>query len=70
MTRIYFDEVSVIAVKKWIDETGRKRQKTKKFYQTLNPYNQNVHGVPKSRVEIMNEIMAERKSWLESDSKE
>ena len=68
MTRIYFDEVAVIAIKYWT-ENGRKRKKTKKFSQTINPFNKNAAGLPKSRAEIITEIMAERRAWLASDDK-
>lgn len=63
-TRINFDEVSVKAVKRWTDADGKKRQETKKFLQTLNPFNRGADGLPKSREQIMREITAEKNDWL------
>lgn len=62
--RINFDEVSIKATKTWTDADGKRRQKTRKFYQTINPFNKNAAGLPKSRVEIRAEILAERDAWL------
>lgn len=59
-----FNEVSVKATKRWKDENGRWKTKTKKFYQTLSPFNKNIDGSLKSREQIMSEIMAEREGWL------
>lgn len=60
----HFEEVSITAVKRWKDETGKKRQETRKFYQTLNPYNKNADGTPKSCEQILTELKAERDAWL------
>ena len=65
--RVNFNEVWIKATKRWTDENGKKRQKTKKFYQTLNPFNRDADGNPKSREQIMSEIMAERAEWLASN---
>lgn len=62
-----FDEVSVTATKHFVDSDGKKRQKTKTFFQTLNPYNRNSDGLPKTRKEIYTEILAERDAWLKTD---
>ena len=60
-----FNEVSIRGVRKWKDPvTGKPRQETKKFYQTINPWNTTKDGNPKSREQIMAEIMAERDSWM------
>jgi hypothetical protein len=65
MRRLVFDEVSVKGVKRWKDPvTGKSRQETRKFLQTVNPFNKNAKGVPKSRDEIMAEIKKERDEWL------
>lgn len=67
MRRINFNEISVKVVKRWTDENGKKRQKTKKFYQTINPYNRNTEGSVKTREEIWAEIMKESEDWQKSD---
>jgi len=64
LTIIVFREISVSATKRWTDRDGKKRQKTRKFYQTVNPFNNNKDGSPKSESEIRTEIIAERDKWL------
>lgn len=61
-----YNEISVIAVKKWKDQDGKRHQKTMRFFQTVSPFNRNDSGAVKSRKEIMDEIMDERKKWLEA----
>lgn len=61
--RIKFPEISVKATRRWIED-GRKRQETRKFWQTLSSFNKNAAGMPKSRDEIMAEICKERDQWL------
>ena len=63
---VHFEEVSIKATRRWIDSDGKKRQQTKKFYQTLNPHNRNSEGNPKSRQQIIEEIKAERDEWIKS----
>ena len=63
--RITFNEVAVRATKRWTDPvTGKRRQQTRKFYQTINPFNKGTDGLPKSREQIIQEITAERDEWL------
>jgi hypothetical protein len=63
MTTIRFEEVAVRGVRRWT-ENGKRRQETKKFYQTLNPFNKGADGMTKTREQIWDEIVAERASWL------
>lgn len=63
---ITFEEVSVKAVKTWT-ENGKRRQKTRKFYQTISPINKNKDGTVKTREQIMTEILAERETWLKEE---
>lgn len=63
MPRIVFNEVAIRATKHW-REGNRRRTQSRKFYQTLNPWNKNAAGQPKSRDEIMAELVAERDAWL------
>ena len=65
MTTVRFEVVSIKATRRWI-ENGRKRQETKTFMQTVNPYNLNAAGLVKTRGEIEGELLAERKEWLRS----
>jgi len=58
-----FQEVAVKGVKRWTED-GKRKQKTKRFFQTINPFNKNKSGQQKGRSEIMKEILAEREEWL------
>jgi len=62
--RYVFEEVSVKATKRWKDDTGKMRQQTKKFCQTINPYNKNKDGTCKTRQQITVEITQARDAWL------
>lgn len=61
--RVNFNEVVVIGRRVW-RENGRRRQQTKKFWQTINPFNKNADGTQKSRDQIVDELRAERDAWL------
>jgi len=67
MVRCNFNEVAITGVRKWKDGSGKRRQKSKKFYQTVNPYNKNEDGTPKSYEEILHELIAEREEWIQSE---
>lgn len=62
--RINFEEVSLVATKRWTDESGKKKQKTKKFYQTISPFNKNKDGTVKTRDQIFEEVKLERDMWV------
>lgn len=59
-----FDEVALKDTKRWTDATGKKRTRTRKFYQTINPFNKNTDGTMKTRAEIEAELRVERDAWL------
>jgi hypothetical protein len=63
MTSIRFDEVSIRGVRCW-KEGGNSRQETRKFFQTMNPWNRDERGNLKTRAQIMTELVAERDAWL------
>jgi hypothetical protein len=67
--KVYFNEISVKGVKKWVGDDGKKHQLTKKFYQTVNPFNKNADGKVKTGAEIWTEILEERKKWLNTERK-
>ena len=67
---VKYEEVSIKGVKRWVDAEGKKRQQTKKFYQTVNPFNRGTDGQPKSHAQIMIEIKAERDQWLSESNQE
>jgi hypothetical protein len=62
--RITFDEIKVKGTRRWTDEEGKKRQQTRTFMQTVNPFNKHANGRQKSRDEIVTEVRAERDAWL------
>lgn len=65
MTRYVFNEVSIKGVKRWKDPvSGKPRQETRKFFQTINPFNKDDRGEPKCRDQILKEIKRERDEWL------
>lgn len=62
--RVNFQEISVRGVRRWKDPiTGKQRQETKKFYQTISPFNRTKEGEVKNRNQIMEEIRVERDKW-------
>jgi hypothetical protein len=61
---IRFQEVSVTAKVVWIDEAGKRRQQSKKFTQTINPFNKNAWGEEKTASEIRKELRANGETWL------
>lgn len=65
-TRYQFEEVSLKAVRRWTDADGKKRQQTKKFWQTISPFNKNADGTLKDRKQIMAELIIQRDAWLEA----
>lgn len=50
------------ATRKWVED-GKKRQETKTFEQTLNPYNKNPNGTVKTEEEILEEVTAEAQAF-------
>lgn len=62
---ITFEVVKVSGTYKYTDKaTGKKRQKTREFSQTINPFNKNPDGSIKSYDDIRREITKERDEWL------
>lgn len=62
--RVNFKEISLVATKRWKDKSGKRRQKTQKFWQTVNPLNRNDDGSIRTEAEIMTELKAERDAWM------
>lgn len=60
-----FEEVSLHGYKtvKCAGGCGRRLQRTKKFYQTLNPFNKDKRGRIKGREQIYKELNEENKKW-------
>ncbi|MDQ0082874.1 hypothetical protein J2W35_003233 [Variovorax boronicumulans] len=64
MTRIRFQEVAIKATHRWVDADGKKRQETRKFWQTISPFNKRPDGTLKTEADIEREITAQRDAWL------
>ena len=62
--KIVFEEVALKGVRRWKDADGKKHQETKKFWQTINPFNKDENGLPKTREQIYDELKAKRAAWL------
>lgn len=67
MAQMRFEEISLKG-SKYVVVDGKKRKRTRRFYQTRNPFNTNAQHVPKSREEILVELEAERDAWIASDA--
>lgn len=62
--RITFDEIVLRETVRWRDPaTGRSRQMTRKFSQTVNPFNRGSDGEPKSPQQIREELRSEAYLW-------
>lgn len=69
MTTIQFQEISLRGVSRWIDEDGRRRQKTKKFSQTISPFNLDADKNVKTAEQIRAELKIERDQWLSGETR-
>ena len=64
-TTITFGEVSLTGEKTGkCAGCGKRVVRREKFWQTLNPFNVNEQKLPKSRSEILKELVIEKDAWL------
>lgn len=61
--RIVFDEVAIRPSKSGKCACGIRRRRSTKIYQTVNPFNRNAAGLPKTRHEIIREVQAAAEKW-------
>ncbi len=61
-----FNAIGLTGRKRFVCACGRKLQRQKRFYQTLNPYNRNAEGLPKTQGEILMECHSELDAWTEA----
>lgn len=61
---IIFQEVKVKGSKKCKCTCGKRVSRSKTFSQTINPWNKNKEGNPKSFGEIQEELSNERNEWM------
>jgi hypothetical protein len=66
MATVTFNEVSIQGMKsvKCASGCGRTLKRSRKFWQTLSPFNKNAAGELKTRDEIYDELRAERSAWM------
>lgn len=64
LIRTTFEKVEIKASKTWKTADGKRRRKTMTFWATINPWNTNAAGVPKTRDEILVGLRAKRDAWL------
>ena len=60
--RINFSEVAIRRTVHWIED-GKRKRKTKKFWQTISPFNKNKDGSIKHPKEILAELEVEAAAW-------
>jgi hypothetical protein len=63
--RVTFDKIELKAKRVW-RQGGKRRQETRTFMQTVNPFNRNADGTRKTREQILAELHAERLTWLDT----
>ncbi len=59
-----FQEIATRRTIRWTDADGKRHQETRKFWQTLNPFNVGKDGAPKSAEAIYAEIKAEADAFV------
>lgn len=63
MARIVFEEVAINCEKSGRCGCDKRRTRRKRFWQTINPFNRNARGFPKTREEIYAELREEADAW-------
>lgn len=66
MATIRFQAIKIRGVRRWT-ENGKRRQETKVFFQTINPFNKGADSFPKTREQILDELRQEREDWLKGE---
>ncbi len=62
--RIRFEQIKVTAVRNLhCPGCGKKFRRQRTFSQTVNPYNRNPAGRPKTRSEVAESVSAEASTW-------
>jgi hypothetical protein len=67
MATTRFPEISIRGKRRWKDADGKWHQETRKFFQTINPWNVK-DGRPKNASEIRAELLLERSKWLTGEA--
>jgi len=65
MTRYVFDAIQTSRTKKGVCvKCGKRRQKTKRFTETINPFNKNANGTPKTRDQVQESVIEKARVWM------
>lgn len=64
MSTYNFNEISATGTRSGVCRfCGKRGRRQRRFYQTLNPFNRNEQGAPKTAAEISVEVSAEAHEW-------
>jgi len=63
MQRYSQNRLSVVGTKRWKDADGNWRTKTRRFTQSLNPFNA-TKGTGKTREQVLEELRERRDAWM------
>ena len=62
-----FGEIGLTGRKAFKCACGRRVRRSRRFYQTLNPWNKNAAGAPKSQAEILAECREQFVAWFRTN---
>jgi hypothetical protein len=66
MVKVAFEEISLFGKKSGpCSRCGRKVTRSKRFWQTRNPFNKLTDGRVKTTEDIMSELEDERRRWMD-----
>jgi hypothetical protein len=60
---VRFDEIKCSSTRNGKCACGKRVTRSKTFYQTVNPYNRNKDGSPKTRNEVWDSVREEARNW-------
>ena len=63
-TKVVFERVGFKREKIGKCQCGKRRVRRKEFWNTLNPFNKNAEGKPKTREEILVKLREEAEIWM------
>jgi hypothetical protein len=62
-----FEQVKTTRTRKW-RENGKWRKQTRTFMHTVNPFNKDEEGMPKSYTRVTQDVNAEADAWVREKS--
>jgi hypothetical protein len=61
--RVTYEVITIRNSFRWTNAEGKRRSKSVKFQQSINPFNKNPDGTVKTRQQIWAELQAESGCW-------